>query len=787
MSFSTETWREKAAIQYQNFKQWLKKGDAPFIAYGTVAGLSLWPLVETAVTAPPGQPLPVSLYLALGSVAGGVGGNLIAEQLGRWRDAAEPPTAETVTQWVADNAPNPDLRAALDAVLEKLDAIPQAQAGLAEADKIQFANALRREMAELGNWSKFETMLTVGSGAVAQGDGATAVGERAVHAGNVGGDIVTGSKIEQHTHYDAPPSPDAANWRAVYLNRLFAAHSRLSLAGIDPKTASDAKESRLNLGAVYTALLTQSVAEAESGGMGREQRRLSALEQLDRHPHFVLLGDPGSGKSTFVNFVALCLAGAGLGHETVNLDLLTAPSPDEKGEDGAERQSWRHGALLPVVVVLRDFAARGLPAAGQTATANHLWQFIEQDLKDAACPNYGDYLRRELQESGGLLLLDGLDEVPQANERRTQIKGAIERFAAAFPRVRILVASRTYAYQRQAWRLPDFDAAVLAPFKPGQIRRFVDRWYAHIAPLRGLHPDDAQGRAEQLKNAIFASRRLGELAERPLLLTLMSSLHAWRGGSLPEKREELYADTVDLLLDWWEKPKTVRDAEGGVSVEQPSLAEWLKVDRDKVRGLLNRLAYDAHTSQPELVGTADIPEGNLVSGLMRLSKNPDVNPALLVAYLRDRAGLLLPRGVGVYAFPHRTFQEYLAACHLTDHEYPELAARLARQAPNRWREAALLAGAKGARGSASTIWSLVEALCYDEPGDSLESAWGAHLAGQALVETADLAEVSPRNQAKVARLQRWLVHIMRGGQLPAVERAGAAVHLARLGDPRAEA
>jgi predicted NACHT family NTPase len=451
-----------------------------------------------------------------------------------------------------------------------------------------------------------------------------------------------------------------------------------------------------------------------------ENRRASALEELNRHNRLVLLGDPGSGKTTFVNFVAMCLAGETLQHKDANLAVLTAPLPQEDDprrnrDEKPKPQPWEHGPLLPLRVILRDFAARGLPPVGEKASAKTLWQFIVSELDAWALHEFEKPLAQELLQKGGLLLLDGLDEVPEADQRRTQIKQAVEGFAASFPKCRILVTSRTYAYQRQDWRLNGFSESVLAAFSRGQIRNFVERWYAHIAVLRRMGSDDAQGRAELLKRAIFNSTQLMGLAERPLLLTLMASLHAWRGGTLPEKREELYADAVDLLLDWWESPKAVRNARGELVVRQPSLAEWLKVDRAKVRALLEDLAYQAHARQQETTGTADIPEGDLVSGLMRLSQNPDVNPRQLVDYLSLRAGLLIPRGVGVYTFPHRTFQEYLAACYLTDHDYPEKVAELACADFNRWREVALLAGAKAARGTASAIWSLVDALCYADP------------------------------------------------------------------------
>jgi formylglycine-generating enzyme required for sulfatase activity len=632
-----------------------------------------------------------------------------------------------------------------------------------------------------------------------------ALPETEVSAAVVGDIVVDGADFVgrgQYTtiHFDNTQiAPESL--REAYLHYLLSTAGQLSLSGIDPKATSE-RDARLSLSAVYTSLLTLTHEECERAynagapdALGRSERRQSVVAQLDAHPRLVLLGDPGSGKSTFVNFVTLCLAGERLasgGPEAAlpNLALLTEPlPPDDERQDkneGPQPQPWHHGALLPVRVILRDFAARGLPPQGEPATARHLWDFIAAELDAAALGEYTPYLKETLQKEGGLLLLDGLDEVPTAALRREQIKQAVDDFVGAFPKCRVLVTSRTYAYQLQAWRLPGFAEAVLAPFDSGQIRRFVQRWYAHIARLRGLDAEDAQGRAMLLERAIFNNARLRALAERPLLLTLMASLHAWRGGSLPERREELYADMVDLLLDWWESPKVVRGSNGIVTVQQPSLAEWLKIDRDKMQTLLNRLAYQAHTAQPDLVGTADIAESDLLSGLLQLSQNPDVRPQRLLEYLSQRAGLLLPRGVGVYTFPQRTFQEYLAACYLTDCDYPDAVAELTRQDPNRWREIALLTAAKAARGSSFAIWVLVEALCYREATDQLsaEDAWGALLAGQILMENAVLSNITARNQPKLQRVRMNLVHLLTQKVLPAVERAVAGIILAYLGDPR---
>lgn len=627
-----------------------------------------------------------------------------------------------------------------------------------------------------------------GSGAIALGAGAMAGGAGSVMVGgNVHGDV--------HVHPAAPSDRSApAALRSAYLKSLMEDVGRLSLEGIDPAAAQGEAEARLSLEAVYTALWTipQEVEHFRPRGGAQlaywEGRGLSALEQLNRHPRLVLLGDPGSGKSTFVHFVALCHAGEALGHPQIHLDLLRAPLPWEEApeaEEKSEPQRWDHGPLLPVRVVLRDFAARGLPPPDEEVTARHLQVFLEKGLEKACLGDYVPAFFKELREHGGLLLFDGLDEVPEAKHCRDRLRQAVEAFVRSFGKCRVLLTSRTYAWRSQGWRLDRFSEAELAPFNEAQIRYFVERWYGQVAASGRLDSEDAQGRAQLLLHAILGSDRLRGLAERPLLLTLMASLHTWRGGSLPEKREQLYADAVELLLNLWENQRVIRNAQGQSVFLQPSVAQYLAVDKDQVRQVLEELAFEVH-SRGDLAGTADVLESELVGRLMRLRRNPETNPAELVDYLSQRAGLLVPRGVGVYTFPHRTFQEYLAACHLTAKGFPRELAELGRKEPGRWREVVLLAGAKAARGAPFATWSLAERLCPREPAETpgVEDVWGAHLAGQVIAESADLESLDETDRQKLDRFRRWHVHLLGTDLLSARERALAGKTLAQLGDPR---
>ncbi len=153
---------------------------------------------------------------------------------------------------------------------------------------------------------------------------------------------------------------------------------------------------------------TREAMQPERG----ETRLLPVLEALAHHPKMVLLGRPGSGKSTLSTYLALSLAEAALG-DAAALKRLG--------------KWWKHGPLLPVSVILREFAAT-LPADLDRGRAKQLWDFIAADLANSGRGEAtAAALRQAAETHGALFLLDGLDEAGD-EARRARVLEAVDEF-----------------------------------------------------------------------------------------------------------------------------------------------------------------------------------------------------------------------------------------------------------------------------------------------------------------------------------------------------------------------
>jgi len=556
-----------------------------------------------------------------------------------------------------------------------------------------------------------------------------------------------------------------------------------------------------------------------------EQRHLTAWEAATypkdgAQKGLVLLGDPGSGKSTFLKILALYHAA---------LPLAAEPGTDPPGwlkwlpQRLTQLPAWpeSEGFLLPIFAELRHFARLHAPVPADAKSsppspASSSRKGAETEAEKAAL--LLQWLQRELSAetaralssalaSGqALLLFDGFDEVPTDQQKRF-VRDTVLAFAATHSRCRLIVTCRTYTYEATPeegghWRLPpEFKPVKLMDFDADEkIPRFIEAWYAErLATEPEMTDDEAARLTDDLQQAL-RDPNITYRKGNPLQLTMTAQVHSHK-GKLPKARADLYEQLVDMMLDGWHQRRFAQDEAAPTGLrdllEQASPGQT-DAEMKRFKRLLCELADLAHRRARAGAGDhpSDLSKGDLL-GLLAKHYPPKRFfrlsiqwPEDIISVIRERAGLLVsPKREDEYAFVHKTFQDFLAGVHLANHDSFVTEAEQCFGENVNWREPILLAvgwhvhvnqGDNGRRQVLALACELMVRWQVDDP----RSRRRAVLAGEVLVELGEqnLFDVDPELdcQKKAQKLLQFLMSLF---ALTPKERADAGRVLGKLGDP----
>jgi formylglycine-generating enzyme required for sulfatase activity len=480
-------------------------------------------------------------------------------------------------------------------------------------------------------------------------------------------------------------------------------------------------------------------------------------------PRLMLLGAPGGGKSTFVNHLVLCLAGTAIAAHTMD---VSQPEDDWL----ARLDGWQLGALLPVRVVLREFAAfPGITRAARGSLST-LLEYLRETL--GAQADAFELLRSALTDGHAILLFDGLDEVV-GEPALSRVVESIAETAGIYKRCPIVVTCRVLDYQSNPRRqISGFDVKVLAPLTGEQIDQFVAAWYAELA----ASGREALGNAAALQQALAGRAELRELAQLPLLLTMMAVVHAGK-GRLPDARALLYYECIDLLLLRWRQDPGAPDV-----LESLQLPTFRGSD---LLALMARIGYAAHVAteraaeqaaQPANLSRAQVQQ-LIAEAFEPYSTGDPIRRDTLVSQLLHaiamRNGLLLKQSGEQgesYSFPHRTFQEFLAGYHLKrQRDYRRMCLEHAPQ--SHWHEAlALMVGYQVlADGELEKPLDLAEKLLGRSPAEQALAGELLELIGRERAVNYDPTLVAKDGLWPRARLA--LIKLSAAGRAPAAAAA----------------
>ncbi len=325
-------------------------------------------------------------------------------------------------------------------------------------------------------------------------------------------------------------------------------------------------------------------------------------------------GEAGSGKTTFLQWVAVCAA----------------------KNDYQQIENIR--GAVPIVIGLRNID----------------WPISLNDIVNKITVQYGSncpdgWVLELLNKRRAILLFDGLDEISQ--NKRDETYNFIENIVETYPEIKVLLTARNSVSDQIDCNSASYE---IVPMKIGNIKRFIKYWHRSVLRRDALINDEEINKLQKnLILKIVEIQALKSLARNPLLCAMICALNYVNSEQLPNEKMELYDKCCEMLMDTRD---TQREIDSSIYENIP------KLDYSRKRKVLEEIAYWMMNG-----GISSESKNNVKDYLKHLSKDTKIFPDTkeysiekLLDFFIERSGIIREPEEGVIDFIHKTFMEFLA-------------------------------------------------------------------------------------------------------------------------------
>jgi hypothetical protein len=447
-------------------------------------------------------------------------------------------------------------------------------------------------------------------------EGVRALGQTVGASGS--GERLEALRVSAVALLGAPSEEAIESLRARYLETVDVQTATVPLAGLG-RAAPPALQ-RVPLESVFVAPgvseWSPGARSTTSGGEGpeivdHEDGEDAFLAEIIAKKRVVLVGEPGSGKSTVLRWVARRLA---------------FPSPVA---------SAARSHVVPILLTAARYA-QALAEDEALSVRRHLVTDVRQ--------RSGSFLAMALDRGEAALLVDAIDEIADTAMRATVLRRLAE-FVADHPDCLVVATSRVVGLHLGPLG-PGFGAWRIRPLSGPRRAEFVRAWAGALGFATDIGLLDFEESLESMEGG-------RALLGNPLLL-LITFLLWERGSRLPSRRTDLYQLLTDTLVREWPLQRAGPSWDGRRAIERLAPLAW--------ELLLRGDDLEAEPVLSSLAGAIAEDEG-----LSQAAAREEARRFL--AIVEQRTGFFVESGnTGAprYGFLHRSFAEYLAGVHLAE-------------------------------------------------------------------------------------------------------------------------